>query len=109
MLKRVSPVCSGIQDIWVGHLDLECLHHDLDCHTRKLGSETKTISIKIRLGFISYPEIPKEKVDQSILLWFTCGCQDDWNRKRFMQIDKNDTENLVGMDTETKTSFYANK
>ena len=60
-------------------------------------------------GLISYPEIPEEKVDQSILQWFTFGCKDDWNRKRFKQIDKNDTENLVGMDTDRNTSFYANK
>ena len=51
-------------------------------------------------GLISYPETSTEIVDQSILPWFTCGCQDDWNWKRFKQIDKNDTENLVVKDTE---------
>ena len=68
MLERVLPVCFGIQDIWVGHLDLEC-RHDLDCHTSKIRSKTKTISMEICGGLISYPEIPEEKVDQSILPW----------------------------------------
>ena len=51
-------------------------------------------------GLISYPETSTEIVDQSILPWFTYGCQDVWNWKRFKQIDKNDTENLVVKDTE---------
>ena len=69
-------VCSGKQDSWVGHLDLEYMHHELDCLTSKLGSQTKSIGKEISGESLSYPQLSKEKVDQSILPWLTCGGQD---------------------------------
>ena len=56
-------VCSGKQDSWVGHLDLEYMHHELDCRISKLGSQTKTIGKEICGESLSYPQLSKERVD----------------------------------------------
>ena len=59
-------VCSGKQDSWVGHLDLEYMHHELDCRISKLRSQTKTSGKEICGESLSYPQLSKERVDKSI-------------------------------------------
>ena len=76
LLLAVITDEAGKQDAWVGHLDLEYRHHELECRNSKLGSQTKTIGREICGGSMSYPQLSQKRVDQSILPLLICGGQD---------------------------------
>ena len=64
--RGFHQACSGIQEGWVGHWNIECRQHELECCPNILRSHTKGVTEKNSRKPAPNSEIPKKRIMQSI-------------------------------------------
>ena len=95
--------CTGIQNGWADHLNVECSQHGLDCCSASDQSNTEIVVKTICTERLNPSVKPKKKINESFRSWITEGGRIDKKRKRFKQTDEN-IDNVKELETSCKPS-----
>ena len=95
--------CTGIQNGWADHLNVECSQHGLDCSSASDQSNTEIVVKTICTERLNPSVKPKKKINESFRSWITEGGRIDKKRKRFKQTDEN-IDNVKELETSCKPS-----